>query len=161
VYETALKEKCGFRGTSPYWDWVKGPLRNSLAHQYSIRPFSDSADVHGSAFFKDSDPTSGLGGWGNPANDFKVPDGAFGNTSDFRLTYPSPHTLRRNFTLQPLLNFPLPGFLTAADEQLDGNATFTPAERDKLVNGFIGDYRGFQKYFEGFNVRYSVDCDSS
>ncbi|KAJ7691048.1 Di-copper centre-containing protein [Mycena rosella] len=133
VYENALKTKCGFRGASPYWDWVK-----------------DSADVHDSPIF-DADPESGLGGWGDPANDFRVPNGAFSNTSDFHLTYPSPHTLRRNYTLQPLLNFPLPGFLTAADEQLDGNATFTPAERDKLVNGFVGDFKGFQSYFESFN----------
>ncbi|KAJ7178099.1 Di-copper centre-containing protein [Mycena filopes] len=134
VYENVLKTRCGFRGTSPYWDWVK-----------------DSANVHDSTLFKDSDPTSGLGGWGDPANDFRVPDGAFSNKSEFRLTYPSPHTLRRNFTLQPFLNFPLPGFLTAAQEQIDGNATFTPAERDKLVNGFVGDFKGFQAYFESFN----------
>ncbi|KAJ6576032.1 Di-copper centre-containing protein [Mycena vulgaris] len=134
VYETALKTKCGYLGTSPYWDWVK-----------------DSKDVHGSTLFDDSDPASGLGGWGDPSNDVRVPDGGFSNVSEFRLTYPSPHTLRRNFTLQPFLNFPLAGFMTDADEQLDGNATFTPAEHDKLVNGFVGDFVGFQKYFEGFN----------
>jgi hypothetical protein len=54
--------------------------------------------------------------------------------------------------MQPFLNFPLAGFMTDADEHLDANATFTPAERDKLVNGFVGDFVGFQKYFEGFNV---------
>jgi tyrosinase len=102
--------------------------------------------------FKDSNPVSGLGGWGDPANDVRVPDGAFSNRSNFRLTYPSPHTLRRNWTIQPFLNFPLVGFMSDADEHLDANATFTPAERDKLVNGFVGDFVGFQKYFEGFNV---------
>ncbi|KAJ6468125.1 Di-copper centre-containing protein [Mycena vitilis] len=134
VYETALKTKCGFTGTSPYWNWVE-----------------DYKDVFGSDMFKDSDPVSGLGGWGDIANDIRVPDGAFSNMSNFRLTYPSPHTLRRNWTIQPFLNFPLQGFLTPADEQLDANATFTPAERHKLVNGFVGDYKGFQWYFEGFN----------
>ncbi|KAJ7121493.1 Di-copper centre-containing protein [Mycena epipterygia] len=134
VYETALKTKCGFTGTSPYWNWVQ-----------------DSADVFGSDMFTDSDPESGLGGWGDAANDIQVPDGGFSNTSEYRLTYPSPHTLRRNFTLQPFLNFPLAGFLTEADEHLDANATFTPAEHAKLVNGFVGDYKGFQTYFEGFN----------
>ncbi|KAJ7429737.1 Di-copper centre-containing protein [Mycena galericulata] len=134
VYESALKTKCGFTGTSPYWDWVE-----------------DSADVLHSTMFQDPDPVSGLGGWGDLANDISVPDGGFSNTSSFKLSYPSPHTLRRNFTLQPFLNFPLQGFLTAAQEQTDANATFTPAQRDKLVNGFVGDYRGFQKYFEGFN----------
>ncbi|KAJ6626038.1 Di-copper centre-containing protein [Mycena sp. CBHHK59/15] len=134
VYETALKTRCNFRGTSPYWNWVE-----------------DYADVYDSDLFKDSDPVSGLGGWGDPANDISVPDGGFSNTSSFRLSYPSPHTLRRNFTLQPFLDFPLAGFLSPAQQQLDANATFTPAERDKLVNGFVGDYKGFQKYFEGFN----------
>ncbi|KAJ6571409.1 Di-copper centre-containing protein [Mycena capillaripes] len=134
VYEIALKTRCGFKGTSPYWNW-----------------FLDSKDVFDSAMFKDSNPVSGLGGWGDPANDVRVPDGAFGNKSAFRLTYPSPHTLRRNWTIQPFLNFPLAGFMSDADEHLDANATFTPAERDKLVNGFVGNYVGFQKYFEGFN----------
>ncbi|KAJ7917199.1 Di-copper centre-containing protein, partial [Mycena leptocephala] len=134
VYESALKSRCGFRGTSPYWNWVE-----------------DSKDVFGSVMFKDSNPVSGLGGWGDPSNDVRVPDGAFSNKSSFRLTYPSPHTLRRNWTMQPFLNFPLAGFMTDADEHLDANATFTPAQRDKLVNGFVGDFVGFQKYFEGFN----------
>ncbi|KAJ7328833.1 Di-copper centre-containing protein [Mycena albidolilacea] len=134
VYESALKTRCGFKGTSPYWNWVE-----------------DSKDVFDSVMFKDSNPVSGLGGWGDPANDVRVPDGAFSNRSNFRLTYPSPHTLRRNWTIQPFLNFPLAGFMSDADEHLDANATFTPAERDKLVNGFVGDFVGFQKYFEGFN----------
>ncbi|KAK7046422.1 hypothetical protein R3P38DRAFT_3307777 [Favolaschia claudopus] len=134
VYESALKERCGFKGVSPYWNWVE-----------------DSKDVFNSPMFKDSSPRSGLGGWGDPANDIRVPDGAFSNASSFRLTYPAPHTLRRNWTAQPFLNFPLPGFMTEAEEQVQANATFTPAERDKLVHGFVGDYVGFQKYFEGFN----------
>ncbi|KAJ7101352.1 Di-copper centre-containing protein [Mycena belliarum] len=139
VYESALKSKCGFNGASPYWNWVQ-----------------DSSDVYDSTLFQESDPLSGLGGWGNPANDFRVADGAFSNESAFRLTYPSPHTLRRNFTLQPFLNFPFPGFLTPSQEQLYANATFTPAERDKLVDGFVGDYKGFQTYLEGFNGSHAA-----
>ncbi|KAF7350174.1 Di-copper centre-containing protein [Mycena venus] len=115
VYESALKSRCGFTGTSPYWNWVE-----------------DSKDVFNSVMFRDSNPISGLGGWGDPSNDIRVPDGAFSNKSSFRLTYPSPHTLRRNWTMQPYLNWPLD-------------------ERDKLVNGFVGDYKGFQSYFEGYN----------
>src|SRR5580658_2330148 len=56
----------------------------------------DAPDFYESSFWKDSDPNSGLGGWGNPNADFSVPDGGF---SGFHLSYPSPHTLRRNFTL--------------------------------------------------------------
>nr|GAT58369.1 di-copper centre-containing protein [Mycena chlorophos] len=132
VYEQALKEKCGFTGTSPYWNWVE-----------------DSKDVFDSPFFKDYDPESGLGGWGDPENDFSVPNGGFSNTSSFKLVYPSPHTLRRNFTLQPFLGSP---FLTnPAQQALYANATFTPAQYHKLVYDFVGDYKGFQTYFEGFN----------
>ncbi|KAF7302077.1 Di-copper centre-containing protein [Mycena indigotica] len=131
VYERALKEKCGYKGTSPYWDWVQ-----------------DYRDVFSSTMFTDPDPESGLGGWGDPANDVSVPDGGFSNTSTFRLAYPSPHTLRRNFTLKPFLGNP---FLSESQQQLYGNTSFTPAERDKLVNGFVGDFKGFQTYLEGFN----------
>ncbi|KAJ7493577.1 hypothetical protein FB451DRAFT_1214834 [Mycena latifolia] len=48
---------------------------------------------------------------GDPHNDFRVPDGAFSSSSSFHLWYPSPHTIRRNFTRQPYINFPLPGFI--------------------------------------------------
>jgi tyrosinase len=89
----------------------------------------------------------GLGGWGDPQNDYRVPDGAF---SSFHLSYPSPHTVRRNFTLRPYLNFPDLSFIT--DPLLEANATFTKAEIQKLTNGFVGDFKGFQTYFEAFNV---------
>ncbi|KAA1473808.1 Di-copper centre-containing protein [Dentipellis sp. KUC8613] len=127
VYETALKEKCGYEGSAPYWNWSQ-----------------DSADVYDASIFQESDPTSGLGGWGNPAKDYSVPDGGF---SDLHLSYPSPHTLRRNFTLQPYITQTSPLF---PDPAKQANATFTPTEVAKLVNGFSGDYVGFQKYFEGF-----------
>jgi hypothetical protein len=48
------------------------------------------------------------------------------------------------------MNFPLPGFIT--DPLLEANATFTKGEIDKLTNGFVGDFKGFQTYFEAFNV---------
>ncbi|THH18895.1 hypothetical protein EW146_g2182 [Bondarzewia mesenterica] len=130
VHERALKEKCGYTGSSPYWNWAL-----------------DSSDFYNSDFWKDSDPKSGLGGWGDPANDFQVPDGGF---RDLYLSYPSPHTLRRNFTLQPYLDVPpvLSGFFP--DPAKFANTSFTPAEVFKLINGFAGDYRGFQAYFESF-----------
>jgi hypothetical protein len=111
---------------------------------------SDAPDLQGSSFFKDSDPKSGLGGWGDPSRDFEVPTGGFSN---FHLSYPSSHILRRNFTLQPYLNinsslFPNP--------QLMANATFTKAEVRKMVDGFTGDFKGFQKYMENFEVQSST-----
>ncbi|KAJ7302690.1 Di-copper centre-containing protein [Mycena albidolilacea] len=132
VYEGALKSKCNFRGVSPYWDWTK-----------------DASNVYESTLLKDASPVHGLGGWGDPNNDYRVPDGAFSSSSSFRLSYPSPHTIRRNFTLQPYMNFPLPGFIT--DPLLEANATFTKGEIDKLTNGFVGDFKRFQTYFEAFN----------
>ncbi|KAJ7865547.1 Di-copper centre-containing protein [Mycena leptocephala] len=129
VYEVALKTKCNFRGTSPYWNWT-----------------IDSSNFYESTLLKDASPVHGLGGWGDPQNDYRVPDGAF---SSFHLSYPSPHTVRRNFTLRPYLNFPDLSFIT--DPLLEANATFTKAEIQKLTNGFVGDFKGFQTYFEAFN----------
>ncbi|KAJ6492793.1 Di-copper centre-containing protein [Mycena vitilis] len=132
VYEVALKTKCNFRGSSPYWNWT-----------------IDASNVYETTLLKDSDPVHGLGGWGDPNNDYRVPDGAFSSSSSFQLSYPSPHTIRRNFTLQPYIDFSRPTFMT--NPLLEANATFTKAETDKLINGFVGDFKGFQTYFEGFN----------
>ncbi|KAL5492742.1 hypothetical protein ACEPAI_4189 [Sanghuangporus weigelae] len=127
VYEQDLKEKCNYMGVSPYWNW-------------SI----DSTDVFDSDFFKDSDPTSGLGGWGDPSKDFSVTDGAF---SDFMVAYPNPHILRRNFSVQPWSYVgDLNGFNTYPETY--ANATFTPDVISAMINGYIGDYVGFQADFE-------------
>ncbi|EIM81714.1 Di-copper centre-containing protein [Stereum hirsutum FP-91666 SS1] len=128
VYEQSLKSKCGYTGVSPYWNWS-----------------ADSADVYDSSMFQDSDPVSGLGGWGDSSKDFEVQDGAF---SSFKLSYPAYHTLRRNFTLQPLVGDVGSAFIS--DPYADANASFTPAEVSKMVNGFVGDYEGMQAYMEGF-----------
>jgi len=108
---------------------------------------SDAPDLQGSSFFKDSDPESGLGGWGDPSRDIEVPTGGF---SDFHLSYPSSHILRRNFTLRPYLNDNSSLF---SNTQLMANTTFTKAEVRKMINGFEGDYKGMQKYLEGFGVQ--------
>lgn len=154
VYETALKSKCGFTGASPYWDWAKG---NSITILYPLLsllmvscrdPFTDAPHFADTAFFKDSDPESGLGGFGDPAKDISVLDGGFAESSSFRLSYPSYHSLRRNLTLDPYV--PIPGF--DINLSLDANATFTQAEVDKMVNGFVGNFTAFQKYMEAFQV---------
>ena len=105
---------------------------------------TDSADVLDSDFFKDSDPESGLGGWGDASLDYSVTTGAF---STFQISYPNPHILRRNFSLQPWADLgSLDGFnpypLTYA------NSTFTYKNISRLINDFVGDYVGFQKLFE-------------
>lgn len=122
---------------------------NPLTHPLHA---TDSGNFFSSAFFEDADPKSGLGGWGDPTNDYQVPDGGF---SDFRISYPAPHTLRRNFTLQPYLGALAsmsPFFL---DPRKYANTSFTPEEVSKLVNGFVGDFKSFQAYFEAFEVSQS------
>ncbi|KAN0111160.1 hypothetical protein V8E52_008772 [Russula decolorans] len=52
VFEELLKNKCGYTGSSPYWDWT-----------------IDAPNFYESSFWKDSDPKSGLGGWGDPNAD--------------------------------------------------------------------------------------------
>jgi tyrosinase len=39
---------------------------------------------------------SGLGGWGDPNDDYTIHDGCFRN---LQLAYPLPHYVRRNFSL--------------------------------------------------------------
>ncbi|KAF5348693.1 hypothetical protein D9758_006865 [Tetrapyrgos nigripes] len=127
VYENTLKEKCGYTGVSPYWDWA-----------------SDSADVKGSSIFDADVEISGLGGWGNLSNDAEVYDGGF---SDFKLTYPVPHQLRRNFTLQPYIGLDETFF---TEPYLYANESFTQSVVDHMVNNYVGDYKGFQQYMEGW-----------
>ena len=100
----------------------------------------DAGDFYHSPFFKDSDPHSGLGGWGNPAADMEVQDGGF--ATGFKLAYPFPHNLRRNFTLRPWINYQDARF--PIDELKAANETFTASVVETLVNGYTGDFEGFQ-----------------
>lgn len=129
MYENALKDKCGYKGTFPYWNWA-----------------SDSNNVKMSTIF-DPDPKSGLGGWGLPSQDVHVQDGGFGVYTTFRLSYPSYHPLRRNFTIQPFVGLPLQFF---PDQELLANSSFTPEVVHDLVYGYVGDFKGFQTSFESF-----------
>jgi tyrosinase len=78
-----------------------------------------------------------------------VADGGF---DEFHLSYPSPHTLRRNFTLLPF-DLPVPYF---SDPLKEGNASFSASAIEAVLNtsaGDRGDYKGFQTAFETFEVR--------
>lgn len=150
VYEQALEKKCGYTGVSPYWNWTIGERsenalsRHALTRRHLASCIADSGGVFDSDFFKDADPESGLGGWGDSTKDFSVTDGAF---SDFMNAYPNPHILRRNFSLQPWADLgDLSGFNPYPDEY--ANATFTYEAISELINGFVGDFVGFQKLFE-------------
>ena len=82
---------------------------------------------------------SGLGGWGDPNADFSVPDGGF---RTFQLSYPSPHILRRNFTLHPW-----------KDVLKIGNTSFSASVIEALLETPAGDFKGFQTVFEAVEVR--------
>ncbi|KAG6918031.1 hypothetical protein DXG01_016883 [Tephrocybe rancida] len=129
--EIAMKQHCDYHGTSPYWDWTK-----------------DVADFYNSPIFSDPDPEAGLGGWGDSNTDARVLDGGFSHTSGFVLSYPFPHTLKRNFTLRPFLDFPDAEDWHVVPDML-GNMSLTPESIKKTVDSWIGDYRGFQADVEG------------
>jgi len=106
----------------------------------------DAPDFYESSFWKDSNPISGLGGWGDPNADFSVPDGGF---SGFHLTYPSPHIVRRNFTLRPF-GQPIPFF---TEPQKEGNASFSASVIESILEASAGDFKGFQTGLEAYEVR--------
>jgi len=132
VFEESLKNKCGYTGVSPYWNWT-----------------IDAPNFYESSFWKDSDPVSGLGGWGDPNADFSVPDGGF---SGFHLTYPSPHILRRNFTLLAF-DLPIPFFTEPLKE---ANSSFSAPAIESILEGSVGDFKGFQEGLEAFEGPHSA-----
>jgi len=77
-FETALQEKCGYKGTQPYWDWTL-----------------DASNFENSTFW-DPDPDSGIGGWGDPNDDNQITTG--GLAANFTVSYPSPHRIRRSYS---------------------------------------------------------------
>jgi tyrosinase len=142
AFETMLKDKCGFNGTQPYWNW-------SL----------NTEDFFNSKIF-DPSRISGFGGNGDPNNDYEITNGGF--STDFPLAYPVPHNLRRNFTLKPWQGRPsvfADHTAPPIDPEKMANTSFSKAEVQKLVEGFRGDFEGFQAYFEAFQVRLFV-CSS-
>jgi tyrosinase len=90
---------------------------------------------------------SGLGGWGDPNDDYTVHDGGF---RKFQLAYPVPHHLRRNFTLLPWKDtaFPL-----VTDPLKIGNTSFSASVIEALLETPAGDFKGFQTVLEAAEVR--------
>ena len=106
----------------------------------------DAPNFYESSFWKDSDPVSGLGGWGDPNADFSVPDGGF---NKLHLSYPTPHTVHRNFTLlESKLSAP-----TVTDPLKEANSSFSVSAIEAILETPSGDYKGFQVAFETFEVR--------
>jgi len=131
-FENSLRDKCGYEGVTPYWDWTL-----------------DSFDTEHSTMF-DGGERCGLGGWGDPNDDIQITTGGF---KDIVRVYPSPHRIRRSYTLQPLANIPNPfpndPLAPPVDPTILINGSFTQTNYDFLLNGFLGDFRGFQAYLEG------------
>jgi hypothetical protein len=121
-------------------------IRDSLFCVYDSDDWIDAPDFYGSSFWKDSDPMSGLGGWGDPNADYTVPDGGF---HKLLLSYPSPHTVRRNFSLFPY-NGPFPLF---TDPQETGNSTILGSVVEAVLDTSAGDFKGFQVALELPEVR--------
>jgi tyrosinase len=90
---------------------------------------------------------SGLGGWGDPNDDYTVHDGGF---RDLPLAYPVYHHVRRNFTLLAWedLVFPL-----ITDRLKIGNSSFSASVIEALLETPAGDYKGFQTVLEAIQVR--------
>lgn len=120
-----------------YLTWEISDLVQCSAHSISI---PDAGNFYNSSFF-DPDPNSGLGGWGDPANDYGITTGGF--ASDFVRPYPVPHPLRRNFTLFSTL-----GDVNTTDPE-PLYSLFAPQRVKDMVDGFPGDFVGFQALFEG------------
>ena len=159
-FEDALTDKCGYKGAQPYWDWTQGTF-GSLTRRGAWRQSRtnccgfrlDAHDFYHSKFFDNS--SSGVGGWGDPANDYRISTGGF---KDMVLAYPNPHHIRRNFTLFPYLDLGFPPLwgddpsTPALPGDLMINTTFTKENVDYLVNNFEGDFFGFHGYFESLTV---------
>ena len=90
---------------------------------------------------------SGLGGWGEPNDDYTVLDGGFGN---LQVAYPVPHHIRRNFTLLAWKDIPLP---LVTDPLKIGNTSFSAAVIEALLETPAGDYKEFQTVLEALQVR--------
>lgn len=118
-FDSALRQRCNYTGHQPYWDWTQ-----------------DASDFENSDIW-DPDPVSGIGGWGNPDDDYQITSGAFAN--DFSLVYPSSHRLRRHYT--PTVSGPN-GTVALA-------SLFTPESQIALVNGYVADFIHFQQHLEG------------
>lgn len=117
-----LKSKCGYKGVMPYWDWSQ-----------------DASSFNTSAIFG-TDPTTGLGGFGDPLQDYTVTTGGFANMT---LAYPIKHVVRRQFTPYPYLDW---WWVPRPTES--AMTTITQAFVDEAINGYVGDFIGFQNATE-------------
>ena len=120
---------------------------NSSLRIYDSDGRIDAPDFFESSFWKDSDPMNGLGGWGDPNDDYTVHDGGFRN---LQLAYPVPHYIRRNFTLLAWEDITLP---LVTDPLKIGNTSFTASVIEALLETPAGDFKEFQTVLEALQVK--------
>jgi len=134
-FEDVLTGKCGYTGVMPYWDWTL-----------------DAADFVNSPFFDTS--SFGVGGWGDPKNDFQIYNGGF---KDMVRAYPTPHHIRRNFSDFPFTN---PNILAPWGNAPDApprqtgfrvSPTLAQTNVDFMKNSFEGNYSAMQAYVDSSN----------
>jgi len=121
IFDSTLRDGCGYSGPTPYWDWSR-----------------DSADLLSSPIFE-TDPAHGLGHSGDctsaPSSDCVVQDGAFAPAnSHFSLSYPVRHNLRRNLTL-------ITGWF---EHEHPANETISLANIRNITERTTGDFFRFQ-----------------
>ncbi|CAO2654359.1 Nn.00g110920.m01.CDS01 [Neocucurbitaria sp. VM-36] len=121
LFDTSLRQTCGYSGPTPYWDWSR-----------------DHADLLNSPVFEDS-PEYGLGGTGDCDSsleaDCAVSTGAFASsTGSLELAWPIPHSLRRNLTL-------ITGWFP---NELPQNRTLGPEYVRNATEQTTGDFFSFQ-----------------
>lgn len=133
--EQLVETECGYKGPMGYWDWTK-----------------DASNLKESTMF-DGNKKSGLGGFGKANNDFVVKDDAF---ADSVRSYPSPHTISRNFSETPFDENrfqPTPWIITKPKTRI--RDVVTPGTVQSVINGHQGDFKGFLDAFdivEGFHT---------
>lgn len=120
---------------------------SSLLRVYDSNGRIDAPDFFESSFWKDSDPMSGLGGWGDPNDDYTVHDGGFRNLP---LAYPVFHHVRRNFSLLAWEGIPSP---LVTDPLKIGNTSFSAAVINSLLETPAGNFKEFQTVLEAIQVR--------
>ena len=115
--------------------------------------YLDAYDFYNNNLFDNS--SYGVGAWGDPANDYQI---FTGGLKDIMLAYPSPHRIRRNFTLFPFANPHVlnrfPGDPDAPPPPVDLmiNTTMTKEKVDYLVNNYEGDFIGLQTDVESVRM---------
>ena len=130
-------------GTGP---WVSYPFMSIQLLELISVIHADHHDLYNATIWDDS--PSGLGRWGDPANDFQINSGGF---KDQMRSYPSPHHIRRNLTLFPFRD-PVFGQSAGPLANYMPNTTMTRENVASMVDGFDGDFIGFHAYFESPSV---------